>query len=404
MLDVSTAVLTLESGPAFRYQRICEYLGILFTAPHRCTKETSRACVASHSKLSPLTFRVSVDTALRMAATDLIRAWAAYERNGKLKPFQYEPGPLGEHEVEVAVKYCGLCYSDVHMIKNDWTVTAYPLVPGHEVVGNVSAVGSKVTRVAVGQPVGIGWMKGSCMYCDACLAGAHNLCCKGQETVVGNHGGFADRVRCEELWAIPLPPELDEESVGPFLCAGGTMFTPLLNCGIRGTDRVGVIGIGGLGHIALMFLKSWGCHVTAFTTSADKVAEAKQLGAHEVVVSTDSQALKAVENTFDVILSTVSAAIDHSPYFAALKPQGRLHIVGLPPAGSLAVDTGVLVNYDKTLSGSVVSAPLTMKKMLDFAQLHKLKPVVEVYPMREVNEAIKRLESGKARYRIVLKN
>lgn len=338
-----------------------------------------------------------------MAPTEPIKAWAAYEPNDELKEFEFNPGPLGDHEVDVSVKYCGICHSDLHMINNDWGMSKYPLVPGHEVVGTVLAVGSKVTRVEVGQHVGVGWPKSSCMFCDACIGGAHHMCPNGQATIVGNHGGFADRVRCGELWTVPLPAELDEESAGPLLCAGATMFTPILDCGIKGTDRVGVVGIGGLGHIGLMFLKSWGCHVTAFTSSADKVAELKEMGAHDVVISKDPKAMNGVAHSLDVILSTLSVDIDYSPYFAALKPKGRLHMVGLPPSGTLPVSTMALVTQDKSVSGSIYASLPNLKKMLEFVCLHNLKPLVEVFPMSQVNEALKRMESGKARYRVVLK-
>ena len=235
-----------------------------------------------------------------------IRAYAILKSGGPFERYDYDPGELAPDRVEIAVKYCGVCHSDLSMVKNEWGMTRYPLVPGHEVVGSVAAVGKGVTTVKPGQTVGLGWYSGSCLHCRQCMSGDHNLCPTVEATIVGRAGGFADRVRCQESWAIPLPDGVDPATAGPLFCGGLTVFNPLVQFGVRPTDRVGVIGIGGLGHMALMFLKAWGCEVVAFSSS-DKQDEAKKLGAHRVINSRDRSQLQAAAGSFDLILNTVNA-------------------------------------------------------------------------------------------------
>lgn len=331
----------------------------------------------------------------------MIKAYAASESGGKLAPFEYEPGPLEEEQVEIDVQYCGICHSDLSMLDNEWGISQYPLVPGHEVIGRVAAIGSAVKSVKVGQQVGLGWFSGSCMMCEWCLSSNHNLCPNAEQTIVGRHGGFADKVRAHEVWAIPLPDGIDATKAGPLFCGGITVFNPIIQLGVQPTDKVGVIGIGGLGHMALQFLQAWGCEVTAFSSSPDKVEEAKELGADQVVNSRDPEALKAVANSFDVIISTVSADLDWSVYIEALRPKGRLHFVGVAPS---PVSTHVfpLIAGQKSISATPLGSPATTITMLDFSQRHSIEPVIETFPFSQVNEAIEHLRNGKPRYRIVL--
>src|SRR5882724_2921057 len=212
--------------------------------------------------------------------TDLIRAYAAAAPKAALTPFDYAPGALGDEQVEIAITHCGICHSDLSMLDNEWGQTHYPLVAGHEAIGTVAALGAHAKGLHIGQRVGLGWMAGSCMHCVQCMSGRHNLCRETEQTIVGRHGGFAERVRCHWSWAIALPDALDARSAGPLFCGGLTVFSPIVDFGIRPTDRVGVVGIGGLGHMALKFLRAWGCDVTAFTSSASKREEALRLGAH----------------------------------------------------------------------------------------------------------------------------
>ncbi len=327
--------------------------------------------------------------------------WAATAAGAPLERFSYDPGPLGAEEVEVAVEYCGICHSDQSMIDNEWGNSRYPFIPGHEVVGTIVRVGEQARGLKLGQRVGIGWYKGSCMHCGSCMQGSHNLCRTVKPTIVGSHGGFADRLRAHWAWAVPLPEGLDPALVGPLFCAGSTVFSPLLEFDIKPTDRVGVVGIGGLGHLALRFLNAWGCDVTAFTSSLSKQDEAKRLGAHKVVASTDSAAMKAIAGTLDFLLVTASADLDWNTLLATLRGKGRLHFVGIVPS---AIPTHVfsLIPQQKSLSGSPVGSPSSMATMLEFCARHQILPQVEHFPMSQVNQAIDHLRAGKARYRVVL--
>ena len=331
----------------------------------------------------------------------MIKAYAASEAGGELRPFEYDPGPLGRHEVEIEVAHSGICHSDHNMIDDDWGMSEFPLVPGHEVVGTNSTVGDDVTSLNPGQLVGLGWHSGYCLTCASCLAGDHHLCAAHESTVVGRHGGFAEAVRAHAASVVPLPEGIDAESAGPLFCGGITVFNPLVQFGVRPTDKVGVIGIGGLGHLALQFANAWGCEVTAFTSTEDKRKEALELGAHHAVDSRDPAAIEAAAGRFDLILATVNVRLDWNAYLGALRPNGRLHFVGavLDP-----LDLGVfpLIMGQRSVSGSPVGSPGTIATMLEFAARHGIKPVIEKYRLDQVNEAIERLRSGRARYRIVL--
>jgi len=333
----------------------------------------------------------------------MIRAYAASAPGGPLQILEYEPGPLAAGEVEIAVASCGICHSDLSMLDNEWGMTEYPLVPGHEVIGTVTAVGDQVANVAVGQTVGLGWFSASCHACPQCLGGDHNLCLQREQTIVGRHGGFAEKVRCQAAWAFPLPDQLDTLKAGPLFCGGATVFTPIVEFGVQPTDRVGVVGIGGLGHLAIQFLGKWGCEVTAFTSSGAKADEARAMGAHHVVDSRDAAALAQVAGSFDMIISTVNVSLDWQAYLGALAPKGRLHLVGaaLEP---LPVPAFGLIGGQKSVSGSPVGSPANVLKMLDFCARHGIAPVVEVFPMSRANEALDHLRAGNARYRVVLEN
>jgi uncharacterized zinc-type alcohol dehydrogenase-like protein len=330
-----------------------------------------------------------------------IRAYAADKPKGELKPFEYDPGPLGDEDVEVAVSHCGICHSDLSMLDNEWRMTGYPLVPGHEVAGTVAAVGSRVTTHRVGDRVGLGWYSRSCLACRQCAGGDQNLCPAAEGTVVGRHGGFADRVRAHHAWVLPLPAGLDPAAAGPLFCGGITVFNPLVQFGVRPADRVGVVGIGGLGHMALKFLDRWGCEVVAFTSSAGKADEAGRLGADRVVNSTDAAAMAGLKGSLDFILVTVNVPLNWPAYLDALAPKGRLHFVGavLQP---VPVPVMPIIMGQKSVSGSPLGSPATTAAMLDFCARHAIAPQTETFPLSKVNEAIAHLRAGKARYRVVL--
>lgn len=331
----------------------------------------------------------------------MIHALAAFEPTGQLQPYEYDPGDLGAEEVEIDVRYCGICHSDLSVIDNEWGITQYPVVPGHEVVGTIASVGSRVQHLHAGQVVGLGWHAGYCGHCADCRAGDENLCQSAQPTIVGHHGGFADKVRAAADSVVPIPDGIDLQSAGPMFCGGITVFNPLVQFHTKPTDKVAVIGIGGLGHLALQFLNAWGCEVTAFTSSDDKKKEALQLGAHHTLNSRDTKAIEGAAGRFDLIISTVNVKLDWNLYLSTLKPKGRLHFVG---ATLEPLDIGVfsLIGAQRSVSGSPVGSPATIAQMLEFAKRHRIAPVIETFRFDAVNDAIDRLRSGKARYRIVL--
>jgi uncharacterized zinc-type alcohol dehydrogenase-like protein len=329
------------------------------------------------------------------------KAWAAHAAGERLQPFEYDPGALGAEEVEIAIEHCGLCHSDLSMLDNEWGMTTYPFVPGHEGVGRVVAMGSDAKGLTQGQRVGIGWNAYSCLHCKQCLAGRQHLCRSVLGTITGRHGAFADRVRCHWVWAVPIPESLPFAEVGPLLCGGITVYAPLELLGIRPTSRVGVFGIGGLGHMALKFCRAWGCEVTAFTSSDSKAEEARAFGAHHVVSSRDSTAINALAGTLDLIIDTVNAPLDWNALLTALAPNGKLHVVGavLEPIPVAAVS---LIFGQKSVSGSPTGSRGTIDAMLGFAARHAIVPQTEHFPMSRVNDALDHLRAGKARYRIVL--
>jgi uncharacterized zinc-type alcohol dehydrogenase-like protein len=329
--------------------------------------------------------------------------YAASGAKGTLKPFEFDLGELGPEEVEIKVTHCGICHSDLSMLDNEWGMSKYPFVPGHEAVGTVVAMGHEAKGVEIGQRVGIGWSAYSCLSCHECLSGDHNLCAHNQGTIVGRYGGFADRLRAQWTWVRPLPDALDLATTGPLLCGGITVFAPFLLHKIPSTARVGVIGIGGLGHMALQFANKWGCEVHAFTTSDNKEAEAKKLGAHYVHNTKRDGALAKLAGSLDLIISTINAPLDIPGVLGALAPNGRLHVVGaiLEP---MPIPAFGLISGQKSVSGSPTGSPSAISTMLEFSARHSVAPITETFPMSKVNEALEHLRSGKARYRIVLIN
>jgi uncharacterized zinc-type alcohol dehydrogenase-like protein len=331
-----------------------------------------------------------------------IKAYAAMEAGGALEAFSYDPGELPDDHVEVAISACGLCHSDMSMINNEWGFSSYPMVPGHEAVGKIVTVGSAVKHLKVGQTVGIGWNAKSCMHCSPCLTGSQQRCQTGVPTIISK-GGFADRIYVQDIWAVPLPDDMDAKSAGPLFCGGITVFAPMVNFGLKPTDRIAVIGIGGLGHLAVQFARAWGCEVTAFTTSMDKEQELRDLGAHHIANSRDADAMKALSGKFDFILSTVNVNLDWPTYLLTLRADGQLITVGAvdKPMGIPAFS---LISGGKSVGGSDTGSPEMVARMLEFCTRHDIKPMVEYFPMEKVNDAIEHLESGKARYRVILTN
>ncbi len=329
-------------------------------------------------------------------------AYAAATAGASLEKIQITPTALRPDEVEVRVEYCGVCHSDLSVIDNEWGSNRYPVVAGHEIVGTVVALGEQARGLRVGQRVGIGWTADSCQHCNPCISGHQQLCDRAQATIVGHSGGFAERVRASWPWVIPLPDGLDAESAGPLLCAGITVFSPLLQHGIRATDTVGVIGMGGLGHMAIKLLHALGCRVVAFSTDPAKREGILNMGADEVVSSTDPAALKALGGQLDLLISTVNVPLDWAAWLGTLAPHGRLHVVGavLEP---MPIPAFGLIGGNKSVVGSTTGSPFELRQLLALAARHDIRPQVEVWPMSQINAALEHVRAGKARYRVVLK-
>lgn len=332
-----------------------------------------------------------------------IRAYAAMQAGEALQAYQFDAGELLPHQIEVQVEYCGLCHSDLSVINNDWNSSVYPVVAGHEIIGTISQLGSEAKGLKLGQRVGIGWTAESCQHCDPCVSGRQVQCTGGKtSTIVGHAGGFADKVRAGWQWAIPLPDDLDPESAGPLLCGGITVFDPILKHEIQAIHHVGVIGIGGLGHMAIKLLKAWGCEITAFTSSLDKTDELKAMGADHVVNSRDADALKAQSGKFDLLLSTVNVTLNWQAYLSALAPNGTIHMLGIA-LEPMQIPAGALISGAKSVTGSPTGSPAALRQLLKFAARKNIAPQIELFPMSQINEAIERLHAGHVRYRVVLK-
>src|SRR6202789_885949 len=332
-----------------------------------------------------------------------IQGLAVHAAGAELLPYRYDPGKLGPQEVEIAVTHCGVCHSDLHLISNDWGISQYPFIPGHEIIGTVAAVGAEVRSLQVGERVGLGWQSNSCGECEWCTRGLENFCPTLEATCVHRNGGYADRVRANARFVIPIPDALKSESAAPLLCAGITVYNPLRSHGVNPSSRVGIIGIGGLGHLAIQFARAFGAEVTAFSTTLAKEEESRALGAHHFVNSRESKAMKEVAGSIDFILTTVNADQDWGTYVQALRPNGSLWFVGVPPS-PVTAHAFPLVSGQRTIGGSPIGSPYQLREMLDVAARHGIKATNEDFTMDKANEAIDKVKKGKVRYRAVLAN
>ena len=332
-----------------------------------------------------------------------IRGLAVHAAGAELLPYKFDPGELQPGDVEIEITHCGVCRSDVHLIDNDWGTSRYPFIPGHEVVGTVMAAGSEVKDRKPGERVGVGWYSGSCGMCEWCRQGEEQLCSKARRTCVGRNGGFADKIRVSSRFAIPVPAALESENAAPLLCAGITVYSPLRNFGVRPSSRVGVIGIGGLGHLGVQFAKAFGAEVTAFSTSKNKEAEARELGAHHFVNTGEAGALKKLSGSFDFLLSTVNADQDWQGYVQTLRPKGTLCIVGVPPS-PLQIQGNSLVAMQRSVAGSQTGSPGDLFEMLDVAARHGVQAITERFAMAKANDAVAKVKKNQVRYRAVLAN
>ena len=330
-----------------------------------------------------------------------VHAYAAHTQGGRLEPHAFEFGPLGANEIEMNVSHCGICHSDVHLIDNDWGLSSYPLTPGHEAVGEVTAAGSAVKSLKPGARVGVGWLAGSCMACEFCLEGRVNNCAAWQPTCVGRPGGFADRLRVDHRFAFELPKELSSDVAGPLMCGGATMFTPLEDHDIRDGARVGVVSIGGLGHLGVQFARARGCKVTAFSTSAAKEAECREMGATDFAVLTDADALAARAGSVDFLLTTAPVDLPWDVMISLLRPRGALCILGVP-ASAVQFQAFPLLGGSKKIVGSNTGTLSGIKSMLSTAARKGVRPLIERHAMSDANTAIDRLRKNQVRYRAVL--
>ena len=332
-----------------------------------------------------------------------IHGLAVHAAGAHLLPYKFDPGELKASDVEIKISHCGVCHSDIYLIDNDRGMSKYPFIPGHEIVGTVVEVGDDVKNLTVGERVGVGWQADSCGICEWCRQGDEHLCAQAQPTCVGRNGGFADKVRVNSRFAIPLPSALESENAAPLMCGGITVYSPLRNHRVTPASRVGVIGIGGLGHLGIQFAGAFGAEVTAFSTSKDKENEARELGAHNFVNTRDTGALKKVAGSFDLLLATVGADQDWGAYMNALRPKGVLCFVGVPPS-SIPVQPLTLILGQRVISGSPTGSPRDLYEMLDVAARHEIKAVTERFAMAKANDAVAKVKKNQVRYRAVLAN
>ncbi|MGW2515346.1 NAD(P)-dependent alcohol dehydrogenase [Streptomyces scopuliridis] len=331
-----------------------------------------------------------------------VRAYAVDQAAGPIRHHEYEPAPLGPLEVDVALTHSGICQTDLGLIDDHYGLARFPLVPGHEGVGTVMAVGSAVDpqQLQVGRRVGVGAIAGSCFRCEWCLSGLHHLCPESDDVIFRGQGGtFASQIRAGD-WrhVVPIPDALPSAEVAPLLCAGTTVFNAVVEHGVRPTDHVAVVGVGGLGHIALQVLAAWGCHVTAISTSPDKAEDAQRFGARCFL--TADQVPQARER-FDFILDTVGADLPWDDYFAALRPRGKLCVVGVPTS-PFTISQMSILPAEKSLVSAVVGPPSVTLQLMDFAARHNIHAQVEVFPHDEIDQAIDHVRAGRARYRAVI--
>ncbi len=330
-----------------------------------------------------------------------INALAALEKGAPLQSFSFEAAPLKAFDCAIKVMACGICHSDIHMIHDDWDISRYPLVPGHEVIGEVVEVGSQVTHLKIGDRVGVGWQQGACMQCRDCLKGHQNLCDQAEGLIVSGYGGFADYMVVDSRFAFLLPEGISTESAGPILCGGVTVYAGLRNAGMGSGQEIGVIGIGGLGHLAVQFASRLGNRVTVFTTSADKAEFATQLGAHEAILVPAGGSPPLPVNKLNIIINTANQALDWLGYVNYLDSNGTFVFVGMP-SEPLTIPVTPLTSKQRRIMGSEIGSPAMITEMLDVVEKFGIQPMVELFPLAQANEALQRVLDNKVRYRAVL--
>ncbi|HET6603592.1 MAG TPA: NAD(P)-dependent alcohol dehydrogenase [Xanthomonadaceae bacterium] len=339
------------------------------------------------------------------------RAYAAQSTSSGLAPFSIERREPRADDVVIEIEFCGICHTDVHFVHDDWGMTLYPVVPGHEIVGRVSAVGDAVDRFKPGDRVGVGCLVDSCRECASCADGLEQYCERGfvltyngedRHDGTRTYGGYSERIVVSDRFVVRIPDALDAAAAAPLLCAGITTWSPLRHFGLTSGQRIGVVGMGGLGHMGVKFARAMGAEVTVFTRSADKVAEARKQGAHHVVVSTDEGQMRAGAGSFDFMLDTVPVAHDLNPYVAMLRRDGTYILVGMPEPITPPVDAGALIFGRRRLVGSLIGGLPETQEMLDFCARHGIVCDIELLDIRNINQAYERMQRGDVRYRFVI--
>ena len=338
------------------------------------------------------------------------KAYAALTAGAPLGPYELERRAPGPHDVQIAISHCGVCHSDIHQARAEWGPAAFPMVPGHEIVGRVTAVGSAVTKLAVGDLAGVGCMVDSCGTCPSCAKDLEQFCAAGcaftyngteMDKKTPTFGGYSSSIVVNDGFALRLPKNLDLASIAPLLCAGITTYSPLRHWNTKPGDRVGVVGLGGLGHMAVKLAAAMGAEVTVLSTSASKAADARRLGATELAVTTDPETWKRLAGRFDLIIDTLSVPHDLNQYLGLVGLDGAMVLVGVPPAAA-PVHAFSLIGGRKTLAGSLIGGIAETQEMLDFCGQHGIGADVEVIPVQKINEAYERMIRADVRYRFVI--
>ncbi|MEJ1970585.1 MAG: NAD(P)-dependent alcohol dehydrogenase [Rhizomicrobium sp.] len=341
-----------------------------------------------------------------------VRGYAAHDPHSPLVPFNFKRREPGPHDVQIEILYAGICHSDLHQARDDWGGSLYPMVPGHEIVGRVAAVGEHVEKLKVGDYAGVGCMVDSCRHCSACNDDLEQYCEEGGPTVTYNgkergseqltFGGYSEQIVVEERFVVKVPANMDLKAVAPLLCAGITTWSPLRHWKVGPGQKVGVIGLGGLGHMGVKFAKALGAHVVMITTSPEKGKDAKRLGADEVLVSRDAAAMEAHKASFDFLLNTVPVGHDLNPYAELLKRDRTMVLVGALTELEPALKGMNLMLGRKTIAGSAIGGMKETQEMIDFCAGHGIVSDIEIVPIQAVNEAYERLLKNDVKYRFVI--
>jgi len=337
------------------------------------------------------------------------KGYAGFDSSSPLKPFEFTRREVGADDVLIDITYCGVCHSDIHSVRNEWKGARYPLVPGHEIVGVVKQVGANVKQHKVGDIVGVGCMVNACGECHSCHRDLEQYCQKGSTYTYnsveadGNitKGGYSNNIVVKEKFVLKVPANLNLEQVAPLLCAGITTYSPLRHWKVGKGQKVGIVGLGGLGHMAVKFARSFGAHVVVFTTSISKKDDAIKMGAHEVVSSKDPEEFNKQVNSFDFILDTVSAPHNVESYIGLLKIDGTLCMVGASPDPH-QVSSFTLVSGRKSLSGSLIGGIAETQEMLDYCGKHNITCDIEMLPIQKINDAYERVLKSDVKYRFVI--